>query len=534
MADSPQNSDDSTLEEVPRKKLPTRVIVGIGLAFCAIAALVFFFVSQKTVHKNTPTHQKVDVKAQIGNITSTLGGSGAVISPLDRYFSPSVSEIVTSINVKEGMKVSEGMLLATLNNQTQSNALTLAKNNLNTQIVQLQNLQSAINSAQDTAASNALGYDTIVQNAKNALDAASATADLKASSYQNAIQVAQIALDTANANLAKYSTVYPTNGLDLSNCIALNAPTNVPLVYQPTCVGLYQNYLIYANAVSTVNTATVNLKTAKDNLAINTAADKQTIASLSITYQNAIYNKDSGSLKDQQAVQIATNNYKVLAAQFQVKVANPKPEDFGAAQAAIAKAQNDFDATFVRAPVSGQIASINSRLGQVSPNSNSNLATNGKPTGMFLITQIKKYQYRVKLSNTDGTLIKVGQIASVSFDTLPKITSSAKVSSILPSPPLDGVPPGINVTLEITSDQSELYPGLQGTLKVAVKIKDKVLILPNQAIFRDGLLFFVNLVENVDGKRVLKRTYITIGSKGEYSTEVTSGIKVGDVVEASF
>jgi len=90
------------------------------------------------------------------------------------------------------------------------------------------------------------------------------------------------------------------------------------------------------------------------------------------------------------------------------------------------------------------------------------------------------------------------------------------------------------VTLEITSDQSELYPGLQGTLKVAVKIKDKVLILPNQAIFRDGLLFFVNLVENVDGKRVLKRTYVTIGSKGEYSTEVTSGIKVGDVVEASF
>jgi multidrug efflux pump subunit AcrA (membrane-fusion protein) len=532
MADIPHTSDDSTLEKVPRKKLPMQVIVGTGLALCAIAALVLFFVSQKTVHKVTPTHQKVDVEAQIGNITSTLGGSGEIISPLDRYFSPSVSEIVTSINVKEGMKVAEGTLLATLNNQTERNALTLAKNNLKTQIIQLQNLQNAINSAQDTAASNALGNDTIVQNAKNALDAATTTADLKASSYQNAIQVAQIALDAANANLAKYSTVYPTNGLDLDNCIALNAPTNVPLVYQPTCVGLYQNYLIFANAVSAVKTATVNLKTAKDNLAINTAADKQTIANLSVIYQNAIYNKDNGSLKDQQAVQIATNNYKVLAAQFQIKVAHPEPEDFTAAQAAIVKAQNDFDATFVRAPVSGQIASINSRLGQVSPNSNSTV--DGKPTGMFLITQIKKYQYRVKLSNTDGALIKVGQIASISFDTLPKITSGAKVSSILPSPPLDGVPPGVNVTLEITSDQSELYPGLKGTLKVAVQIKDKVLIVPNQAIFRDGLRFFVYRVENMAGKRNLKKTFVTIGSRGEYSTEVTSGIKVGDVVEASF
>ncbi len=524
--------DDSTRGGVPRRKLSAKVIVGIVLVMCVIAALLFVFVSKKTVHKVTPTHQKVDVKAQIGNITSTLGGNGAVISPLDRYFSPSVSEIVTSINVKEGMKVLEGSLLATLNNQTESNALTLAKNNLNTQIIQLQNLQSAINSAQDTAASNALGYDTIVQNAKNALDAATTTAELKASSYQNAIQVAQIALDTANANLAKYSTVYPTNGLDLGNCIALNAPTNVPQVYQPTCVGLYDNYLIYANAVSALKTTTVNLKTAKDNLAINTAADKQTIANLSVSYQNAIYNRDSGSLKDQQAVQLATNNYKVLAAQFQVKVANPKPEDFGAAQAAITKAQNDFDATFVRSPVSGQIASVNSRIGQISPNSNATV--NGKPTGMFLITQIKKYQYRVKLSNTDGSLVKIGQIASVSFDTSPKITSSAKISSILPSPPVDGVPPGVNVTLEITSDQSELYPGLQGSLKVAVRIKDKVLIVPNQAIFSDGLLFFVKLVENVSGKRVLKNTYVTIGSKGEYSTEIISGIRAGDVVEASF
>jgi flagellar basal body-associated protein FliL len=68
--------DDSTRGGVPRRKLSAKVIVGIVLVMCVIVALLFVFVS-KNVHKVTPTHQKVDVKAQIGNITSTLGGNGA-------------------------------------------------------------------------------------------------------------------------------------------------------------------------------------------------------------------------------------------------------------------------------------------------------------------------------------------------------------------------------------------------------------------------------------------------------------------------
>jgi len=461
-----------------------------------------------------PAPAKVSAQAAIvsvGDVQSTVSASGTVISPGDVGVSPTVSGLITAINVSVGQHVTAGTVMATLQNNTQLNALNAAKAALASAQINFQQAVTAVATARDNATQNAISYQQTIDTAKKTLSDAQANIALKQAGYAYTLQQAASTLKTATDTYNSYSSFYGPSGYNIAYCQSL-------VTINSNCTTLMNDYTSMTNAQAAYNNA-VSTNT------INVNSDSSTITTDQLALANAITAQTNGVKKDQAAITSAQASLDLLKASDGINVANPEAADFTVQQAALSIAQQNYDATFVKAPVTGDVASISATVGAQAPTASS--STIGSVSGFIVLTNVSSLEVKSGFSESDEAKLKVGQAATISFTALSNVNATGHIASIDLLPTTSSGATTYNVYIAIDGSVPGLKPGMTATPTIIVGDAPNVLQVSSQAVTVRGTRATVNVMTTKNGQTVLTPTPVVIGLQGDSSDQIISGVKAG-------
>ena len=157
-----------------------------------------------------------------------------------------------------------------------------------------------------------------------------------------------------------------------------------------------------------------------------------------------------------------------------------------------------------------------------SSSGSSSSSSSSSTSAVVVLENLNQMKLSVDFSEADIADIKVGKPASVTVSALGDRQFAAKVTEIgLVSSTSNGVV-SYPVTLVLTQDSSQLKPGMTGSAKIVVAQADGVIAIPSSALTGNS----VKVEQN--GESVTKQ--VTTGLVGDSTTEITSGLNVGDKV----
>ena len=509
-----------------------RILI-VNLVVVVIAAGIGYW-GWSSLHPKAAVAAAQTTTASVADVQSTVSASGTVLSPGDVGVSPSVSAQITNIYVKVGQHVTAGTLMAKLNDVTLLDSLNQAKASLATEQITFNSDKQAIANAQANVlqqqainASNATTYQATLTAAQQKLSADQTTASQNVAVYAANVATAKASLDNANLNYNNYEGLYGPSGITLTFCNSINT-------INANCTQLISDW----NAVQSAQTSYNNsLVTQSQDL----AKDQQTIVSdqaaitSAQTSQTINLKKDAASLVSaQNSVVSAQNQYDLFKAQNGIDSDTPAATDFQVAQSAIGVAQNNYNQAFIKAPVTGDVASISAVVGQIAPTST--VSTVGSVSGFIVLTNVAGLEVSAGFSESDAAKIIAGEQVSYSFTALPNAQATGKVVSVNLLPTTSQSATTYTAYFSIDGTVQGLKPGMTATVQVLVNDAPNALSVNPQAVTTSGLSTgatstgIVNVVTTKNGKQVLTPTPVVIGLIGDSLDQIISGIKAGDVL----
>lgn len=458
------------------------VLAVVGIAFWGWSAL------HPSAAKVTTTTALVST----GDVSATVSAAGTVISPGDIGVSPSVSAQISSINVHVGQKVTRGQLMAVLDSTALRNSLNQAK--------------STLSMAQIAYAQNKTNTDAAVTAAQKALNDSQQTA----STAQNSVDSAQRALDAATLTLTNLQWTNQQNRITTLNGGELTVDY---------CKTYASNYGTTNGNVATTNSTNCNTLIADSDAVVNAQAAlaaAKAAQSVSVSSLQTAYNSAVASQK------FTMDNFK---AQHGINVDNPKASDFTVDQAALAVAQKNYDAAFIKAPASGVVASISAAVGQFAPTASSSVV--GSVSGFIVLTGVSGLEVSSSFSESDAAKLVAGQTAAFTFSALPSVNATGKLLSVDLLPTVASGATSYKATFSLDSSAPELKSGMTATTTVTTGAAFNVLQVAAQAVTTRGTGSFVNVLTTKNGKDVITRTPVVLGLIGDSADQILSGINAG-------
>jgi multidrug efflux pump subunit AcrA (membrane-fusion protein) len=466
------------------------------------------------LHPAAATVATTTTTVSLADVTSTVSASGTVISPGDIGISPQSSGQITAINVKVGDSVHAGQLLATLDSSSQLNSLNQAKSALQTAQIQYAQSAASLATAKDNAVQSAVGYQNAIDSAKKALADAQTNEPLKQAGYQFTVDNAKAASDQAQKVYDSYSGFYGPSGFTLAYCASLiNINSN--------CTTLYTDYNNWQSALKSYNNALSSQTISLNN-------DASSLANLTAAITTAQTAQTQGIKKDQAAIVSAQASLDLLRAQLGVNVDSPAATDFSVAQASLAFAQKNYDNTFIKAPVSGTVASITGVVGTNATTQSS--STVGSVTGFIVLTNVSGLEVKASFSEADAAKLIVGQVANYTFSALSSATASGKLISIDPLPTTSSGATSYTAYFSIDGSVDGLKPGMSVTPVVVIGAAYNVLSVASQAVTIRGTGASVTVVTTKNGVETTTRMSVVLGLQGDTLDQIISGVKAGDKV----
>jgi len=191
---------------------------------------------------------------------------------------------------------------------------------------------------------------------------------------------------------------------------------------------------------------------------------------------------------------------------------------FESARSSLTQAQEDFNNTVVRAPVTGVITSRALEVGD--------LATTG--TELFQVASTNGYESRIYLPVQDWRAVVVGQEVNLRLSNESGVSASGVVSR--KSPQLDATTGLGEVVITLTNMGNSIYPGVLAENIINITTKDQAMIVPRSALVEQ-----VETVINPESNTIeLERTYSVFVSRGDSVAErrqLELGIEQGDRIE---
>lgn len=258
-------------------------------------------------------------------------------------------------------------------------------------------------------------------------------------------------------------------------------------------------------------------------------------------YDSAVVTNKANILRDSQTLQNAqtavTNAQTALtftSAEAAVKSAQDayaalKPgttsatseTDSQVAKLQVVVAEKNLAATRLIAPAAGTVAAVAGKVGDMSSST-----TAGGITGFIVLTDVSALQVQAGFSEADSANVRTNAQATFTFDALPNASADGTVISIAPLPVTANSVNTYTVTFALNSAVSGLKPGMTANATLIVGSKSNVLAVPGTALTTRGGRTTVTVLT----AGVQKRVVVTVGLKGDSETEITSGIKSGDVL----
>lgn len=206
-------------------------------------------------------------------------------------------------------------------------------------------------------------------------------------------------------------------------------------------------------------------------------------------------------------------------------LAAPSPVQLDRAVLAIDQAQTALDLAKLRlaraelrAPFAGVVAVVNLTVGEP--------ATAGTTPAVVLI-DAQQFHLDVTVDEVDIAQLKVGQVVSVTLDALPDVQLSGRVDRLAPTANVVGGLVSYAVRLVLDPTEAPLRAGMSATAEIVVAEAAEVVLVPNWAIRRDRRTGQAYASLKVGEQ--LQEVPIETGLRGDSYTEVTAGVKEGDV-----
>ncbi len=184
------------------------------------------------------------------------------------------------------------------------------------------------------------------------------------------------------------------------------------------------------------------------------------------------------------------------------------------AQAALELAQMRLDDCNVRAPINGVIAQRMVDVGTMA----------GVTSGAFVIVDIDTVRVSLGVTEDDIVKISIGQIATLTVDSVAGETFQGMVQST--APVADMQTRLFNIYVEVSNPKRLLRPGMYSRVQITTEDIKKATIVPTSAIVTKDGKDYVFVVRN--GIAEL-RDVVTGLREGQY-LQVVSGVSVGEWV----
>ncbi|RJQ49882.1 MAG: efflux RND transporter periplasmic adaptor subunit [Nitrospiraceae bacterium] len=271
------------------------------------------------------------------------------------------------------------------------------------------------------------------------------------------------------------------------------------------------------NADSTAlrNRALANLETAKFNL--DQAKAELHDAMLSFNRQDELLKLE---LTAKAAYESADARYKKAQA-----VVSAAEAAVRAAQASLKEAEASLDYTFIRAPFDAVVLTKNADIGDiVTP---LGAAANAK-AAVVTIADMDSLQVEVDVSESNISLIKIGQPCEIILDAIHNVRFPGEVHMIVPT--ADRTKASVMVKVKFTDKDSRILPEMSAKVAFLERAmiqgeeKPRTSINPSAIITDSGKQY----VFTIKGENAMK-TEITTGEKIG-NMFVASGVKAGDRV----
>jgi HlyD family secretion protein len=189
-----------------------------------------------------------------------------------------------------------------------------------------------------------------------------------------------------------------------------------------------------------------------------------------------------------------------------------------AAQAQLAVAQQNVEAATLTSPISGTVASVTVVAGQA--------VTASQTTAEFTVVSAGAEQATVDVGATQISQVHVGESATVLPDGTPTPVkghvSAVNIYGTTSSAGSTSYP----VTIALDGSPTRTIIGENASVTIVTSEVSNVLTVPTSAVQRTGSRASVDTLHNGTASTVP----VTIGAIGPTTTQITSGLNVGDVV----
>lgn len=490
------------------------------IIWTSIIVLVVAFIGYR-IHtgSNAAANIQTDtVKKQ--NLQQTVLSTGQVVSSTDLNLSFKSSGVVTKVTVKEGDKVKQGQVLATLDQSSALASLTTAQGSLasakaNYEKVlagasneQIAAAQVALSNATSALASTKTQQDTTVRNAYSTLLNTAIAATPGSSNGDNVLPTI-FGTYTGQAqgvySISVYSTgsglKFQVSGLEVSNGDVKN---------QPVALGTRGLYIQFGSNPAAQDTWAVNIP----NIYASTYVANYN------AYQAALQAQAQALISAQSAVDTAQANLAVQQAQA-------RPADVDAAQAQILSAQGQVGSayatvqnTVVAAPADGTITQVDIKVGE-----------QANAQGEVMVLQdIGNLHAESNVSEADIASLQVGQSVDYTFDALgPDRHFKGAVLTINPASTVVSGVVNYKVTASL-ENIPEIKPGMTANMTILVAQKDNVLSVPSQAVINQNSKQYVRVIDDAK-KKTYHQVQVQTGLQADGGlVEITSGLSEGQEV----
>lgn len=445
------------------------IIIGVLLVLAVVGVLVLPRILPNFSGGQTQSQFQTE-PAKLGNLTVFVGATGSVRSNQTARVPWQASGKVGAVNVEKGQRVEVNTVLAELDPASLSQNLIQAEAEL---IAAKKNLENVLNNSQ--ARSNA---HLALIKAQQDLDKAEKESQSKL--YQRA---SQETIDIARANLITANE-------------ALDSAENTWEQFR----GLGEESPVYASALSQYAKARQMQQQAQYNL--NYVQDLPDPLKVEETY----------ALLEQAKA-------KLLAAKTEWERIKdgPDPDDITTAQVRLTAAEATLDMVRIKAPFAGTVTMVSAKEGDL------------VNAGVFAvqIDDLSRLLIDIQVSEVDINNVKVDLPVTLTFDAIPGMEYTGRVSEIASSGTAESGAVNFAVTVEIDTADENIKPGMTAAANIAISQLDSVLLVPSRA------------VKTLNGKRVVYvlrnnipiPVEITLGTSANNYSQVSAGaVNEGDLI----
>ena len=221
------------------------------------------------------------------------------------------------------------------------------------------------------------------------------------------------------------------------------------------------------------------------------------------------------------------------------------------AQLAVDEAEAAVTGTTLKAPMTGTVVAVNGTLGSSSSGSGSSSSSGSGSTGggsqgggssssgssatsssssssgFIDLADLSKLQVTAAFAEADATKLKEKQAATVTWNALSGTSESAKVAAIDPQATTSNNVVTYGVTLNLDKVPAGAKVGQTVSVMVTTGSVANALMVNSAAVTTVGTVHTVNVVVNGQAER----RAVEIGLKGDQTTQITSGLQAGEMVE---